>query len=323
MDMCRPPPTRRPTVWTRLTGLLAMAAVYAALIAGALPLALAPDPHIRDLRLKLVGCALTCVLLWVLASVCAPRTDRVVLDKAEQRRRHPSAGLTLVLALAVPLASTAALAQAVGPDGEEGRRVSRIYSAGGGTHHVPIDKVLNAPRETAVTVDGVPQYAVDVTVTVQFDDGPRSVTVHGATVTGWPATGGAVALLYAPGRPGLGVRPDHSDMYTSGMSVPILGGIWSLTLFVAVCPFFFFGTTREIVHTARRFRMDVHGVVAALLTAGVCLLLPGAFFHAPTWAGWLLAVAAASTPWFAELWVRKRLQAPSTSSDASSSPVAA
>lgn len=44
-------------MWTRLTGLLAMAAVYADLIAGALPLTLVPDPHIRDLRLKLVGCA--------------------------------------------------------------------------------------------------------------------------------------------------------------------------------------------------------------------------------------------------------------------------
>ncbi|MFE7385333.1 hypothetical protein ACFU9F_33785 [Streptomyces zhihengii] len=79
-----------------------------------------------------------------------------------------------------------------------------------------------------------------------------------------------------------------------------------MTLFVAAfgCGMF----DRAGVHAARRFRGDVHGVVAALLFGlGVILLLPGAFFQTPTWAGWLLSFLSACTPWLAMTWVMKRL----------------
>ncbi|MFJ3439325.1 hypothetical protein ACIPMU_38120 [Streptomyces cyaneofuscatus] len=63
---------------------------------------------------------------------------------------------------------------------------------------------------------------------------------------------------------------------------------------------------RAEVHPARRFRGDVHGVAALVLCLGVLLVLPGAFFQTSTWAGWLLALASACTPWQALTWVIKR-----------------
>lgn len=69
-----------------------------------------------------------------------------------------------------------------------------------------------------------------------------------------------------------------------------------------------------VVHSVRRFRGDVHGVAALVLCLGVLLLLPGAFFYTSTWAGWILALAAASTPWLALAWVLKRIQVVSAKS---------
>ncbi|MCZ2525195.1 hypothetical protein [Streptomyces sp. HB2AG] len=303
--MYRKKPERRSTAWTRLTGTLVVVAVYAALIAGILPLA--PDSAARDLRLALVGCTVVCVLMWVTASVRAPRTDPVVLDKAGQRKRRPSRILRILLALAVPLASGAALVQAVGPDGEQGRWVSEVYAAGGGTYEVPVDKVLDEPRPTGVNINDVDEYAADVAVTLRYDDGARSVTVRGATTVGRTVAGDTVAVVYAPGDPGLGARHNDSGFFSSGFA---LIWIWALTLFAGVFAASVLAedstANRNGIRSVRRFEPRVHGTVALILSAGVCLLLPGAFFHTSTWAGWLLALAAASTPWLALAWVAKQ-----------------
>ncbi|MET9515409.1 hypothetical protein [Streptomyces sp. NPDC002994] len=85
------------------------------------------------------------------ASVRARRTDTVVLDKTKRRERRPSRLLPALLAFAVPLASGAALVQALGPDGEHGRWVSEVYAADGGVSEVPIATVrrLSASRSRA------------------------------------------------------------------------------------------------------------------------------------------------------------------------------
>ncbi|MFC9125820.1 hypothetical protein ACFT4A_03125 [Streptomyces sp. NPDC057099] len=300
--MYRTQPQRRSTAWTRLTGTLLMLVSYATLVVGVLPLP--PDADVRALRLALIGCALMCVLMWITASVRSPRTGAVVLDKAGQRERRPSRSLPVLLALAIPLASGAALVQAVGPDGEQGRWVSQVYAAGGGAYEVPIDKVLSEPRPTGVNINDVDEYAADVTVTLQFDAGARSVTVHGAKTVGKPVKGDTVAVMYAPGRPRLGVRHHDSGFFSSGFA---LIWIWAATFFVGVFAAGVFAMSRDEVHSARRFRTDVHGPAALVLCLGVALLLPGAFFCTSTWAGWLLALAAASTPWLALTWVLKRM----------------
>ncbi|MCX5001424.1 hypothetical protein OHB05_02100 [Streptomyces sp. NBC_00638] len=300
--MYRTQPQRRSTAWTRLTGSLFMVAAYATLVVGVLPLP--PDPDVRDLRLALFGCTLMCVLMWIMASVRSPRTDAVILDKAEQRERRPSRSLPILLAFAVPLASGAALVQAVGPDGEQGRWVSKVYAAGGGTYEIPIDKVLTEPHPTGVNINDVDEYAADVMVTLQFDAGARSVTVHGARTVGKPVKGDTVAIMYAPGRPGLGVRHNDSGFFSSGFA---LIWIWALTFFVGIFTAGIFAMSRDTIHSARRFSTDVHGAATLVLCLGVSLLLPGQFFYTSTWSGWLLALAAASTPWLALTWVLKRM----------------
>jgi hypothetical protein len=283
--------------------MLLMVASCATLVVGVLPLP--PDADVRDLRLALVSCTLMCVLMWITASVRSPRTDAVVLDKAGQRERRPSRGLPVLLGLAIPLASGAALVQAVGPDGEQGRWVSQVYAADGGAYEVPIDTVLSEPQPTGVNINDVDEYAADVTVTLRFDSGTRTVTVPDATTVGKPVEGDTVAVVYAPGRPGLGVRHNDSGFFSSGFA---LIWIWALTFFLCLFATGIFAMSgRDRIHSARRFRTDVHGPAALLLCLGVCLLLPGAFFWTPTWAGWLLALTAASTPWLALTWVLKRI----------------
>jgi hypothetical protein len=159
----RTQPQRRSTPWTRLTGMLLMVASYATVIVGVLPLP--PDADVRDLRLALISCTLVCVLMWITASVRSPRTDAVALDKAGQRERRPARSLPILLGLAIPLASGAALVQAVGPDGEQGRWVSQVYAADGGAYEIPIDTVLSEPHPTGVNINDVDEYAADVTVT--------------------------------------------------------------------------------------------------------------------------------------------------------------
>ncbi|WP_405392119.1 hypothetical protein OG596_32410 [Streptomyces sp. NBC_01102] len=97
---------------------------------------------------------------------------------------------------------------------------------------------------------------------------------------------------------------DGSGFFTSG-GVALLW-IWALTLFVALFASGIFALGRTGVHAAQRFLGEVHGVAGLVLCLGVLLLLPGAYFHTSTWAGWLLALAAARTPWPALTWVLKR-----------------
>jgi hypothetical protein len=282
--------------------MLVMVASYATLIVGVL--LLPPDADVRDLRLALISCTLMCVLMWITASVRSPRTDAVVLDEARQPERRPSRSLPVLLGLAVPLASCAALVQAVGPDGEQGRWVSKVYAAGGGAYEIPIDKVLDEPHPTGLNINDVDEYAADVMVTLPFDDGVRTVTVHGATTVGKPVKGDTEAVMYAPSRSSLGVRHNDSGFFSSGFA---LIWIWALTFFLCLFTAGIFAMSRrDRIHSARRFRTDVHGPAALVLCLGVALLLPGAFFFTSTWAGWLLALAAASTPWLALTWVLKR-----------------
>ncbi|MFD5202439.1 hypothetical protein ACFWM7_20305 [Streptomyces sp. NPDC058375] len=285
---------------TRVTGMLVMVAVSATLIAAILPLP--PRVDARDLRLGLFGCSLLCVLVWMTVSVRSRSAAAVDLDKPARPERRPSRGLPLLVAVLLPLASGAALVQAVGPDGEQGRWASEVYAAGGDVQEVPIDRTVSEPRLTGVNVNDVDEYAADVVVTLRFDDGPRSLTVPGARTLGVPAEGDTVSILYAPGRTGLGGRYHDTGLLSGGMA---LLWIWAVALFVAAfgCGIY----DRAGVHRARRFRGDVHGVAVLVLCVGVLLLLPGAFFLTPTWAGWLLSFAAACTPWLALAWVIKRV----------------
>lgn len=281
-----------------------MAAVCATLIVGILPLP--PRAQVRDLRIGLIGFSLVCVLMWTTASVRLRRAGGVNLDKSVRPTRRPSRGLPALLAVLISLASGSALVQAVGPDGERGRWVSEAYTAGGGAYEVPIERTVSEPRPTDVNVNDVDEYATDVVVELQFDDGPRRMTVQDARTLGIPDEGDTVAVIYAPGRPELGVRYDDSGFFTSG-GVALLW-IWALTLFAALfAAGIFVDSGRTVVHSARRFRCDLHGVAALVLCSGVLLLLPGAFFQTSTWVGWILAFAAACTPWLALTWVLKRV----------------
>ncbi|NED09772.1 hypothetical protein G3I55_50015 [Streptomyces sp. SID6648] len=289
------------SVSTRVTGAAMVVAVSAALTVGILPSP--PGTAARDLRLALVGCSVVCVLVWMTVSVRARRVGGVELDKPARPERRPSRWLPLLLAVLLPLASGAALVQAVGPDGDQGRWVAEVYAAGGEVHEVRIDGVVSGPRPTGVNVNGTDEYAADVVVTLGFEDSPRRTTVRGARTLGVPQQGDTVSVLYAPARPGLGGRY-HGSGFFSGGGVALLW-IWAVTLFAAA-----FGCgllDRAGVHAARRFRGDVHGVAALLLGLGVLCLLPGAFFQTPTWAGWLLSFLAACTPWLAMTWAVKRL----------------
>ncbi|MGC4909890.1 hypothetical protein ACLQ2J_29745 [Streptomyces cyaneofuscatus] len=286
---------------TRVTGMLMVAAVSVTLIAGILPLS--PRAESRGLRLALFGCSLVCVLIWMAVSVRSRRAGGVDLDKPARPARRPSRSLPLLLAVLLPMTSGAALVQAVGPDGEQGRWVSEVYTAGGGVHEVPIERTVGEPRPTGVNVNGVDEYATDVVVTLRFDDSSRRTTIRGARTVGVPDEGDSVTVIYAPGRPGLGGRHHDSGFFDSGAA---LLWIWVVVFFAAAFGSGLFG--RAEVHAARRFRGDVHGVAALVLCLGVLLLLPGAFFQTSTWAGWLLALAAACTPWLALTWVVKRVQ---------------
>lgn len=288
------------SVRTRVTGILMVAVVSATLIVGILPLP--PRAEARDLRLALFDCSLLCVLVWMTVSVRSRRVGGVDLDKSVRPVRRPSRGLPVLLAVLLPLASGAALVQALGPDGEQGRWVSEVYAAGGGVYEVPIERMVSEPWPTGVNVNDVDEYAADVVVTLPFDDGSRRTAVRDARTLGVPDEGDTVTVLYAPGRPGLGGRYHDSGFVNGGLA---LLWIWVVAFFVAVfgCGLY----DRAEVHAARRFRGDVHGVAALVLCLGVLLLLPGAFFQTPTWAGWLLALVSACTPWLALTWVIKRV----------------
>ncbi|MFI2780193.1 hypothetical protein [Streptomyces sp. ALB3] len=272
----------------------------ATLIVGILPLQ--PRAETRDLRLAMFGCSLLCGMMWMTVSVRSRRAGGVDLDKPVRPGRRPSRGLPVLLAVLLPLASGAALVQAVGPDGEPGRWVSEVYTAGGGVHEVPVKRIVSEPRPTGVNVNGVDEYEVDVVVTLSFDDRPRRITVEGVRSLEVPEEGDTVAVMYSPGRPELGGRYHEAGFFPGGAA---LLWIWAVVLFIAA-----FGSgifDRAEVHSARRFRVEVHGVAALVLCLGVLLLLPGAFFQTSTWAGWLLAFFAAGTPWLALTWVIKRV----------------
>ncbi|MDN3293887.1 hypothetical protein QWM81_07485 [Streptomyces ficellus] len=290
-----------PTTWTRLTGLVTLLAAFAAMIVGVLPLA--PDVDVRNLRLGLVGCTAVGAVLWTVASIRSRRPEVTILDKPARKERDPSRFLPVVLSLALPLASAAALAQAIGLDGAEGRWEAQVYAAGGGSYEVTVDALLDEPGTTGVNINDVDQYATDVAVTLRFHDGTRTVTVHDATTVGRPEVDDTVRVMYAPGSPGLGVRNDGTRFFSSGL---LYLWLWALALFAWAFGSAAFGMMRDGIHTARRFRADVHVPAALILLTGVCLLLPGAFFHTSTWAGWLLALAAATTPWLALAWMLKR-----------------
>lgn len=265
---------------TGLTGVLVLVSACAALIAGVLPLT--PTADVRDLRLALTGGTVVCALLWALVSVRAPREDSFVLDKAGRCERPRSWTLKAVLGFAIPLTSAAALVRAVGPDSERGRWVSEVYAAGGLPGRVSVDRVLGSPRRTGNEFDDEYQFATDVTVILRFDGGFRSVTAHDATTIDIPAKGRTISVVYAPSRPGLGVRNVDNDINDLSGSPFALLWIWIVALFAGVFVAALFlllpAPAAFDMDAVRRFGPEVHGPAALFLAAGVCLLLPGAYF---------------------------------------------
>ncbi|MER5970260.1 hypothetical protein ABT112_11085 [Streptomyces sp. NPDC002055] len=216
------------------------------------------------------------------------------------RQRRPSRVLRWVIGFAIALSSGAALCQGVGPDGEQAAWRAEVLKSGGGSYRVPIDRVTGTPVGTGVSINDVKQYAARVVVTLDFPHGSRAVTVEGARTAGPPKAGKPVHVLYAPGRPALGVR-DSREGFFDGRVFAFF--IWAGAV-VAGC---FTVGCMEPGDAAwlRQFRPGVHLPAFGILICGAALLLPLALGFPTTAEGWLLAVGAASTPWLAVAWVKK------------------
>ncbi|WP_159402054.1 hypothetical protein [Streptomyces katrae] len=277
------------TLWTRLTGWLTLlAGLYAAvhsLLIAILPSGLGATTAERLLP---TGIAILCGTAWLTASVAArPRTASWLWEP------RPSRILPIVLGITVVLTSAAALVQASGPDGADGRQLRSIHQAGAVERDVKILALRSEPRRLArVNRSNIYRTAVDLSV--PFVDGPRTVTVDVET-PGPALIGEEISVQYAPTAPGLGVRPyEHTSL--SGFMLP-----WILGLAVAglvFCPAILAGQRRR-VHQWRRFRPAVHLPAIGLLLVGTGLSAYVALALPPPLVGWLLALTAAATPWIA------------------------
>ncbi|MFJ6381615.1 hypothetical protein ACIQI7_16680 [Kitasatospora sp. NPDC092039] len=201
--------------------------------------------------------------------------------------------LAVLLGVTLVLVSAAALAQASGPDGAEGRRLRRIHQAGAVSSALPIVLLRSEPRRIA-TVNRKAVYRTTVDLSVPFADGPRTLALD--VETAGPARVGAeVTVEYAPGAPALGAQP-HAYATVSGLALPWFLGLAFAGLVVVPVVL---ADGRRRVHEARRFRPAVHLPAAGILLVGAGLAayvgpaLPSPFV------GWPLAVVAAATPWLA------------------------
>ncbi|MER7106830.1 hypothetical protein [Streptomyces sp. NPDC000229] len=244
------------------------------------------------------GAAVFFSCCWVAASWKTRPRAMVGLVKHQPEKRKPSRALRWVLGFALALSSGAALCQAIGPDGETAEWTAEVLKAGGGPRAVSIDRVVSEPQTTGVNINDEDEYAATVVVTLDYPGGRRAVTVKGARTAGEPKPGDTTHVMYAPRSPELGVRDNPAGFFDTGFYLIF---IWAWTLVVA------FGTVGYLdiddVAWLRRFRPIIHVPAFAILICGAALLLPTALGYPSTLHGWLLAVAAAATPWLAVTWI--------------------
>ncbi|MFC5666402.1 hypothetical protein ACFP3U_25975 [Kitasatospora misakiensis] len=297
------------TVWTRTTGWLTLIGVLVTEVWALLP-ALSPDAVALSTRARLLPLLVTavCALAWLASSAAAHRRNRrddgrPELDK--RAPRTPGRAVPVLLGIALALGPAAALAQAVGPDGAEGRWTQRVLRAGGGTYTVEIAEVLGTPRETGVVVNDHPVWSAPMVLTVPWSDGvPRRLTVDRVETLDEPEPGDSVSVMFAANDLELGARAhDYSGLSgIAGLWIVLLGLVGSFIVALVLNT-----AAREPVDELRRFTPGTHLPVALLLAAGVGLALLVVFAWPPTAAGWLLALAAATAPPLAAWWAARRL----------------
>ncbi|MFJ4092644.1 hypothetical protein ACIPYS_13760 [Kitasatospora sp. NPDC089913] len=303
------------TVWTRTTGWLTLIGVLVTEVWALLP-AVSPSAVALSARARLLPLLVTtaCALGWLAVSAVTRRREQVGRERIRRAtfgpvldKRPPAApGRTAaaLLGVALALGPTAALAQAVGPDGAEGRWTQRVLRAGGGLYTVEIAEVLGTPRRTGVNINDHQVWSAPMVLAVPWSDGePRRLTLDRVETLDEPEPGDSVSLMFAANDLGLGARA-HRYGAMSGIA-----GLWILVLGL-LGSVFGAGTLvsgRETVGRLRDFAPGVHLPVAGLLALGVGLDLLVVYAWPPTALGWLLALAAATTPALAAWWVLRRL----------------
>ncbi|WP_328954629.1 hypothetical protein [Kitasatospora purpeofusca] len=298
------------TVWTRTTGWLTLIGALVTEVWALLP-ALSPNAVALSTPARLLPLLVTsvCALAWLAASAAAYRRERVRrervrpdLDKRPPRPAGRAAAALLGVALA--LGPTAALAQAVGPDGADGRWTRDVLRAGGGTYAVEIAEVLGTPRRTGVSVNDHQVWSAPMVLTVPWSDGePRRLTLDRVETMDEPEPGDSVSVMFAANDLGLGARA-HEYGAMSGIA-----GLWILVLGLigSVLTAGMLTSEHETVDRLRAFAPGTHLPAAALLALGAGLGLVVVFAWPPTALGWLLALAAATTPPLAAWWALRRL----------------
>ncbi|KOV09476.1 hypothetical protein ADK60_41085 [Streptomyces sp. XY431] len=298
------------TVWTRTTGWLTLIGAVVTEVWALLP-ALSPEAVALSTPARLLPLLVTtvCALGWLAASAAARRRERARrsefrpgLDKRPPRT--PGRPVTVLLGVALALGPTAALAQAVGPDGAEGRWTQRVLRAGGGTYTVEIAEVLGTPRRTGVSVNDHQVWSAPMVLTVPWSDGePRRLTLDRVETLDEPEPGDSVSLMFAANDLELGAR-SHQYGAMSGIA-----GLWILILGLlgSILTAGMLTSAYETVGRLRAFAPGTHLPAAALLALGAGLDLLVVFAWPPTGVGWLLALAAATTPPLAAWWTLRRL----------------
>ncbi|MET8540383.1 hypothetical protein ABZW03_06980 [Kitasatospora sp. NPDC004799] len=281
------------TVWTRLTGWLTLLAALTAAVHGLLVAVLPSDRGTPTAeRLLPTGLAVLCGLGWLAASAAARRTAARRKTEPEPPRGS-SPVVAVLLGVTLALTSAAALVQASGPDGAEGRQLRHIHQAGAVTSDLPI-LLLRSESRRIGRVNRTPVYRTAVDLSVPFADGPRTLTLDVETA-GSARVGKKTTVEYAPGAPELGARA-HAYATVDGLALPwVLGLAFVVLVFAPVI----LADGRRRVHASRRFRPAAHLSAAGVLLVGaglaayVGLVLPSPFV------GWPLAVIASATPWLA------------------------
>ncbi|MFE6750261.1 hypothetical protein ACFVGM_30720 [Kitasatospora purpeofusca] len=303
------------TAWTRTTGRLTLIGALVTEVWALLP-ALSPEAVALSAPARLLPLLVTavCALGWLTAAAVARRRERARRERARRSEFRPDldkdrprpAGRTAaaLLGVALALGPTAALAQAVGPDGAEGRWTQRVLRAGGGTYTVEIAEVLGTPRRTGVNINDHQVWSAPMVLTVLWSEGePRRLTLDRVETLDEPEPGDSVPVMFAANDLGLGARA-HQYGAMSGIA-----GLWILVLGL-IGSIFAAGmlvSGRGTVGRLRAFDPRTHLPAAALLALGAVLDLLVVFAWPPTAVGWLLALAAAATPPLAAWWAVHRL----------------
>ncbi|NUP34195.1 MAG: hypothetical protein HOU01_21160 [Streptomycetaceae bacterium] len=283
---------------TRILGGLALLCAACAVVVGNLPLFLLP-PKAPVLYPAVAALVFACA--WAAVAGVrqrgVSRFDLTHPDGGKARTPLLNGFLRLCIALPIVLGPSAALGQAIGPDGAHGRHVADVRKAGGGDHELRIDSVVGKPRDTGVTINDHVQYAATVTVTVPFTSGPRVVTVEDVHTLGAPVPGETVHLLYAPDRPDLGVLENPYGFFDTLFPMIFIWGFFAFpALFVP------FVLSADFLRRARVFHPVVHLPAFAILAAGGALSLPLALGYPASGVDLALAIPAMVTPWLAAVW---------------------